>query len=346
MPQPQTEIQPRQRVNDSCACRPRVTEPTRPIATTKARITPPNMMGSIDLLRQCYDCLLRPLSQCTSSLGICPSAPRKCDHEPTASCTALVRKYAPPRWNREWIGYDWLPSIDRSFRLLSLPAVKSLRFGESGRGPQCQSPRSCCWSGWANRRVLRRARTLTRPHSCSSSVRRDSQTARRLPLRSSDWAVPPCPPSTLPANRATWKSRPAASHLLAKIETALLTQPTYVRLDYEGTTLSELAQSLSRQTGFKIALYPQNLPRWKNQRVTLRRPELLPFWTAIDELCDTASLQYNPNMQGFAGQQDQVFALTEGVVRTADSDLGSGTVPGAAPRYRLPAPAELSARGR
>ena len=107
-----------------------------------------------------------------------------------------------------------------------------------------------------------------------------------------------------------------------------------------------LAQSLSRQTGFKIALYPQNLPRWKNQRVTLRRPQLLPFWTAIDELCDTASLQYNPNMQGFAGGQDQVFALTEGVVRTRDSDLGPGTVPGAAPGRRLPAQAELSARGR
>jgi hypothetical protein len=115
-----------------------------------------------------------------------------------------------------------------------------------------------------------------------------------------------------------------ASHLLVKIETALLTQPTYVRLDYEGTTLSDLAQSLSRQTGFKIALYPQNLPRWKSQRVNLRRPQLLPFWTAIDELCDIASLQYNPNMQGLAGGQDQVFALTEGVVRTVTpmSDQG------------------------
>jgi hypothetical protein len=107
-----------------------------------------------------------------------------------------------------------------------------------------------------------------------------------------------------------------ASHLLAKIETALLSQPTTVRLDFERTPLAELAQSLSRQTGFKIALYPQNLPRWKSQRVTLRRQGLLPFWSAIDELCETASLQYNPNMQGFAGQQDQVFALTEGVVRT------------------------------
>jgi hypothetical protein len=133
----------------------------------------------------------------------------------------------------------------------------------------------------------------------------------------------------LPALQAARASRDMeiktrAAHLLVKIETALLTQPTNVRLDYEGTTLTDVAQSLSRQTGFKVALYPQNLPRWKNQRVTLRRPQLLPFWTAIDELCDVASLQYNPNMQGFAGGQDQVFALTEGVVRTVTpiSDQG------------------------
>ena len=107
-----------------------------------------------------------------------------------------------------------------------------------------------------------------------------------------------------------------AASLLLKIETALLTQPTPIQLDFDGTTLAELAQSLSRQTGFKIALYPQNLPRWRNQRVTLRHSEPLTFWKAVDELCDTASLQYNPNMQPFAGQQDQGFALTEGVART------------------------------
>ena len=107
-----------------------------------------------------------------------------------------------------------------------------------------------------------------------------------------------------------------ARSLLLKIETALLTQPTSVRLNFDGQALSEVVQSLSQQTGFKIALYPQNLPRWRNQRVTLRNPKLLPFWKAVDELCDAASLQYNPTMQGFAGQQDQIFALTEGVIRT------------------------------
>ena len=104
--------------------------------------------------------------------------------------------------------------------------------------------------------------------------------------------------------------------ILFKVETALLTEPTSVRLDFDGAALTDVAQSLSKQTGFKIALYPQNLPRWKNQRVTLQNSQPVSFWKAVDELCDAASLQYNPTMQGFAGPAEPVFALTEGVVRT------------------------------
>lgn len=133
----------------------------------------------------------------------------------------------------------------------------------------------------------------------------------------------------LPALRDARQSRnmeikTRAAALLLKIETALLTQPTSVRLDFDGASIADIAQSLSRQTGFKIALYPQNQPRWKNQRVKLHHPQELSFWKAIDELCDAASLQYNPGMQGFAGQQDQVFALSEGVIRTVTpvSDQG------------------------
>jgi hypothetical protein len=125
----------------------------------------------------------------------------------------------------------------------------------------------------------------------------------------------------LPALRAARQSRDMeiktrAQGLLLKVETTLLTEPTSVRLEFDGATLSDVALSLSRQTGFKITLYPQNQPRWKNQRVTLHQSQSLSFWKAIDEICDTASLQYNPSMQGFAGQQDQVFALTDGVIRT------------------------------
>ena len=52
-----------------------------------------------------------------------------------------------------------------------------------------------------------------------------------------------------------------AQGLSLKIETALSTQPTFVKLDFNRASLLAVAQSLSEQTGFKILLYPQNLTR-------------------------------------------------------------------------------------
>ncbi len=172
--------------------------------------------------------------------------------------------------------------------------------------------------------------------------------------------------SSLPSLRLALDSRDMevktrARSLLLKIETALLTQPTSVRMKFDGQALSEVVESLSQQTGFKIALYPQNLPRWRNQRVTLRSPQLLTFWKAVDELCDAASLQYNPNMQGFAGHQDQVFALTEGVIRTVTPVFDEGPfrvrllgldyhrnvsyMPGGGDLAQVPQPPRPAARG-
>ena len=118
--------------------------------------------------------------------------------------------------------------------------------------------------------------------------------------------------------------RTRASVLTQKIEAALLTQATRIQLDFENVPLTEVTKSLSLQTGFKVALSPQNLPKWKFQRVTLRRSQPVDFWTAVDQLCDAAGLEYNSSMQGSSGQRDAAFALSEGTVRavTPISDHG------------------------
>ena len=64
--------------------------------------------------------------------------------------------------------------------------------------------------------------------------------------------------------------RTRASSLAQKIESLLLTQATRVQIDFDKTPLPEVARSLSLQAGFKIALYPTNLPRWRQQRVNWR----------------------------------------------------------------------------
>jgi hypothetical protein len=133
----------------------------------------------------------------------------------------------------------------------------------------------------------------------------------------------------LPALRAVRDSRDLeirnrAHNLIQKIEGMLLTQSSSVTLNFEDSPLVEVMQSLSQQTGFKVALSPENVPKWKYQRVTLREAQPVPFWKAIDQLCDAAQLQYNLSMHGVAGSREPMFCLNDGSMRTItpNSDYG------------------------
>ncbi|MHB1558677.1 MAG: HEAT repeat domain-containing protein [Isosphaeraceae bacterium] len=121
----------------------------------------------------------------------------------------------------------------------------------------------------------------------------------------------------LPALRAARDSRDPeirtrAAGLLHKIEGMLLTQPTRVRLDFDRAPLVQVTRSLSQQAGFKVALYPENLGKWNYTKVTLRRPEPVTFWKAVDLICDAAELQQSPGLHGIAGPREPTFALTNG----------------------------------
>jgi hypothetical protein len=127
--------------------------------------------------------------------------------------------------------------------------------------------------------------------------------------------------SALPALRAARNARDLevrtrAGSLIQKIEAALLTEPTRLRLDFENATLPDVARSFALQTGFRLALYPQNLPRWQTVRVTLRQPQPVEFWKALDQLCDAAGLQYNSNMHSVGSQREPILPFTEGSIRT------------------------------
>jgi hypothetical protein len=126
--------------------------------------------------------------------------------------------------------------------------------------------------------------------------------------------------SALPALRAARDSRDLevrtrASALIHKIEGALLIQPTRVRLDFDRVPLTDVVRSLSLQAGFKVALFPENLPRWRSTRVTLRESQQVDFWRAVDQLRDVAGVQYNPGMNGYAGQREPTFSQADGANR-------------------------------
>ena len=96
--------------------------------------------------------------------------------------------------------------------------------------------------------------------------------------------------------------RTRASGLIQKIEGALLIEPTRIRLDIDRMPLIDVVRSFSLQAGFKVALSPENLPRWKSTRVTLHMTHAVDFWRAVDQLRDVAGVQYNPGMSGYAGK--------------------------------------------
>ncbi|MGO9467713.1 MAG: hypothetical protein ACLQIB_37990 [Isosphaeraceae bacterium] len=118
--------------------------------------------------------------------------------------------------------------------------------------------------------------------------------------------------------------RTRSQNLIRKIEGSLLVEPTKVRLDCDDLPINEVVQTLNRQVGFRVALYPENLPRWKSERITIHDSEAINFWQVVDRLCDLADLQYNPILQGYAGHREPIFTLTAAAVRasTPNSDFG------------------------
>ena len=96
------------------------------------------------------------------------------------------------------------------------------------------------------------------------------------------------------------------------------------RLDFQDAPLAEVVRSFSEQAGIKLALLPENAPDLAGRRVTLHEPAPLPFWKAIDRLCDAAHLQYNFGMHAFPNGREPAFPLFDGGVRPAApvSDTG------------------------
>ena len=104
--------------------------------------------------------------------------------------------------------------------------------------------------------------------------------------------------------------RTRALSLITKIEGALLTQPSLVRLDYQDRPLVEVIEHVGNQAGVRLVLYPEQAPGIEEKRITLREAPPLPFWKALDRLCDTAQLQYNfVGIHSNGNSREPVFPL-------------------------------------
>jgi hypothetical protein len=103
----------------------------------------------------------------------------------------------------------------------------------------------------------------------------------------------------LPALRLARSSRDLeirtrAAFLVHRIEGALLTQPTWIALDFQDRPLSEVAKVIGERAGTRLTLVNEPASSLATRRLTLRDPRPVTFWKAIDRLCDAGRLQYNP----------------------------------------------------
>ena len=105
--------------------------------------------------------------------------------------------------------------------------------------------------------------------------------------------------------------RTRASGLVNRIEGALLTQPTLIALDFQDRPLLEVLKAVGDQAGLKLNLGPENDPGLGSRRITLRAPSPVPFWKAIDRLCEAGQLRYNPlTLQAPPGAREPSITLS------------------------------------
>jgi len=126
----------------------------------------------------------------------------------------------------------------------------------------------------------------------------------------------------LPALRAAHNHKDAeirtrATALADKIAGGLLTEPTLITLNLRDRTLADAAREIGKQAGVKLALIPENLPQWRTTRVRLESPAPVPFWKAIDRLCDAGHLQFNNFVGNFPASKEPTLPLFGGGPRAS-----------------------------
>ncbi|MBX6313661.1 MAG: hypothetical protein IRY99_12195 [Isosphaeraceae bacterium] len=120
--------------------------------------------------------------------------------------------------------------------------------------------------------------------------------------------------AALPALRAARQAKDPevqtrAAALLERIESGLMVKPTLVRLDYRDRPLTEVIRDLSEQSGMALVLDADSSPRLAARRLTLEEAEPLPFWEALDRLCQAGGLRHDLGTHELPGGRGMVLGV-------------------------------------
>jgi hypothetical protein len=121
----------------------------------------------------------------------------------------------------------------------------------------------------------------------------------------------------LPSLRMARKSRDIeiqirASGLIERIEGSLLVQPTTIPMDFQNVPIDQVIKTINEQSGVSLVLNPEDQAALQGRRLTLRSAEPLPFWKAIDAVCQAGQLHFIPGAQVSLGQRDGSLLLYDG----------------------------------
>jgi hypothetical protein len=112
--------------------------------------------------------------------------------------------------------------------------------------------------------------------------------------------------------------------LLTSIEGSLLLQATTYSLNFKDRPLSEIVSELNKisPAGFSIWMDDKGAA---NRKISMKLDEPVPFWTAVDKICDAGGLEYAfVRPQTNPGQRDTSMALSVGDTRPAGLMSDSG----------------------
>ena len=111
--------------------------------------------------------------------------------------------------------------------------------------------------------------------------------------------------------------RVRASALLQKIEGGLLVEPTLVNLDFDQVSLPTAIQAINAQSGLHLKLLPELPQIWADRKLTIHSPHPLPFWKALDAICEAGQLHFVFGGQADFDQGEPSFALYDGFAANA-----------------------------